>query len=64
MNFGLILTLKTNISQTLLEKKIFRGVVDNIIKSILWWFQINRIRNVGGEKNCVVKNMIYEITRP
>ena len=31
-------------------------VVDNSIESILWKFQVNRMKNVGGDTFCVAEH--------
>ena len=58
--FGKFLSLEANISKTInYIPKPMRKFFDNIVETILWKFEVNRMKIVGEEAFYVIENRFY-----
>ena len=57
---GKFFSLKANISKTIKDiQKSICNFLDNNVGSILWKFEVNRIKIVGGDPFFVIENRFY-----
>ena len=58
--FGKFLILKANISKAIKDiRKSICNFLDNSVGSILWKFEVNRIKIVGGDPFFVIEHRCY-----